>query len=368
MRIAFFVLVLAASSAAAPDEPALFPIPGPPRLVGYIDATGKVVVPPRFESTAQSEFSEGLAAAGEPGGRQGYIDHTGRFVIPPTFPDASAFSEGLAFVHALTPQGVVDGTAYIDRTGRRVIHFPYRSGEPDIRYGGRFSEGMAAVARTRDYKDTDGVFKQEKKWGYVDKTGTVVIPTQFDAAGEFSEGLANVQFGDIGRDKKVECGYVDHTGKVVFRGPYGGCGPFKGGLAAVMQWVTTDPAGQPEERYGYVDKTGKVVVPLKYGVAKPFSDGLACVREGETAGFIDKTGAYVLKAIYRACDSFSEGLAPVVVKDKWGFIDKTGKLVVPARFDWAQCFKNGLAQVAEGRTLAYVDKTGKTVWSGPVPE
>jgi hypothetical protein len=333
MRIAIFVLVLAASSAAA-DEPALFPIPGAQRLVGYIDATGKVVVPPRFESSAQSELSEGLVAAGEPGGRKGYIDHTGRFVIPPAFADAYTFSEGLAFVHALTLRGVVDGTAYIDRTGRRVIHFPYRSGEADIRYAVRFSEGLAAVGRTRDYQDTDGVFKQETKWGYVDKTGQVVIPTQFDGAGEFSEGLANVQFGDIWRDKKVEGGYVDRTGKVVFRGPYGGCGAFKGGLAAVMQWVTTDPSGEPEERHGYVDKAGKVVVPLKYGSAKPFSDGLACVREGETAGFIDKTG----------------------------------KLVVPARFDWAQPFKNGLAQVAEGRTLAYIGKTGKTVWSGPVPD
>ena len=368
MKMAILVLALGASSSVGADEPALFPIPGPQRLVGYIDATGKVVVPPRFESSVQSELSEGLAPAGEPGGRKGYIDHTGRFVIPPAFSDADTFSEGLAFIHALTPQEIVDGTAFIDRTGRRVIHFPYRSGEPDIRYAGHFSEGLAAVGRTRDYQDTDRVLKQETKWGYVDKTGKVVIPIQFDAAGEFSEGLANVQFGDIWKDKTVECGYVDHTGKVVFRGPYGGCGAFKDGLAAVMQWVKTDPSGEPEERHGYVDKGGKVVVPTKYGSAKPFSDGLACVSEGETAGFIDKTGAYVLKAAYRACESFSEGLAPVVVKDKWGFIDKTGKLVVPARFDWAQPFKNGLALVAEGRTLAYIDKTGKTVWSGPVPE
>jgi hypothetical protein len=48
--------------------------------VGYIDATGKVVVPPKFELFAQSEFSEGLAPAGERGGRKGYIDHTGKTV------------------------------------------------------------------------------------------------------------------------------------------------------------------------------------------------------------------------------------------------------------------------------------------------
>lgn len=245
MKKVAFVMVLA----TAAGEPTLFPIPGPGQLVGYIDATGKIIVPPRFEGAPQAEFSEGLAPAGEPRGRKGYIDHTGQFTIPPSFSDAYPFSEGLAFVHALTPQGVVDGTAYIDRTGRRVIHFPYRSGEPDIRYARRFSEGLAAVGRTRDYKDTDGVFKQETKWGYVDKAGTVAIPTQFDGAGEFSEGLASVQFGDIWRDKKVECGYVEHAGKVAFRGPYASCDSFQNGLAQVVEGRTL----------AYVDKTGKTV-------------------------------------------------------------------------------------------------------------
>ncbi len=36
-------------------------------------------------------------------------------------------------------------------------------------------------------------FVQESKWGYIDRTGTVVIRAQFDSAGFFSEDLAHVR-------------------------------------------------------------------------------------------------------------------------------------------------------------------------------
>jgi len=47
----------------------------------------------------------------------------------------------------------------------------------------------------------------EGKWGYVDKTCKVVIKPQFNAAWDFSEGMAAV-LGD-------KLGYIDKTGKYV---------------------------------------------------------------------------------------------------------------------------------------------------------
>ena len=44
----------------------------------------------------------------------------------------------------------------------------------------RFSDGMARV--------TD----ENLKYGFIDKTGHLVIPCQYDDAGDFSEGLASV--------------------------------------------------------------------------------------------------------------------------------------------------------------------------------
>ena len=46
------------------------------------------------------------------------------------------------------------------------------------------------------------------KYGFVDKTGTMVIPTQYEKVGVFSDGLAPVQLN--GR-----YGYIDRTGAMV---------------------------------------------------------------------------------------------------------------------------------------------------------
>ena len=60
-----------------------------------------------------------------------------------------------------------------------------------------YDEGLAGV------KDADG------KWGFIDKTGKLVIPCQWKKTLFFSEGLAGVQ------DDNEKWGFIDKTGKVV---------------------------------------------------------------------------------------------------------------------------------------------------------
>ncbi|MFZ9938104.1 MAG: WG repeat-containing protein [Luteolibacter sp.] len=100
--------------------------------MGYVDATGNVVIPPQFTSVLG--FSDGLACAST-GGLYGYIDRTGKFVIPPRFPYSNDFSEGLAGV----PLGD-KGWGFIDHTGKTVI--PPRF---NWIYGG-FQHGIVRVA------------------------------------------------------------------------------------------------------------------------------------------------------------------------------------------------------------------------------
>lgn len=59
-----------------------------------------------------------------------------------------------------------------------------------------YNEGLAGV------KDADG------KWGFIEKTGKIVIPCQWKKALFFSEGLAGVQ------DDNEKWGFIDKTGKV----------------------------------------------------------------------------------------------------------------------------------------------------------
>lgn len=83
------------------------------------------------------------------GGKKGYIDKTGKLVIPPEFTYAYPFSEGLAAVTKSVSGD--DGWGYIDTAGRWVI-------EPRFQWASSFSGGLAPVNRRQNcgYIDTSG--------------------------------------------------------------------------------------------------------------------------------------------------------------------------------------------------------------------
>jgi Caspase domain/WG containing repeat len=132
-------------------------------------------------------FSEGRAAVTDADGFIAYIDTAGKTVIPAQKGRkfASIFVHGLAAVSDTLPH-----LSYIDRAGQVVFSFKNgtdskkRSDAPYNIYQHRFCEGFAAV-------------KQKGKWGFIDTTGTMVIPPEYEQVTPFSEGFAAVQ-----KDKK----------------------------------------------------------------------------------------------------------------------------------------------------------------------
>ncbi|HNB24445.1 MAG TPA: WG repeat-containing protein, partial [Candidatus Melainabacteria bacterium] len=124
----------------------------------------------------------------DPHNKWGFVDATGKVVIEPKYESVKPFSEGLAAVVQDRRWG------YIDKTGKVAIEPKYDVVTP-------FSDGMAAVS-------TNG------KWGYIDKTGKLVIPLDYDGAKEFSEGFAGVKEGNYWsyiskENKKIAEGYKD---------------------------------------------------------------------------------------------------------------------------------------------------------------
>ena len=131
------------------------------------------------------------------------------------------------------------------------------------------SEGLACVEK-------DG------RIGFIDMTGKLVIPCQYDWPNSFSEGLvvANFSEGLVAAKKYGKMGFIDKTGKEVIPFQYEGAEPFSEGFAVVKK----------NEKYGFVDKTGKEVIPCQYKLASSFSEGLAAVWKDGKRRFIDKTG------------------------------------------------------------------------------
>ena len=281
---------------------------GSPTGMGFIDWTGKVVIPPRYDNGR--DFSEGFAWV-EKNGKVGFIDTTGKEITPFQYDGALGFSEGFAAVLKGSKVG------FIDTTGKEAVPCIYDTVLS-------FSQGLAAV-------------QKGGKWGFIDKAGEEVIPFQYDDAYSFSEGLAGVE-------KNGKWGFVDKTEEVVIGFQYDDVGNFANGLAPVRQGG----------KWGYIDKTGKLVIPCTFEVAGYFSEGLAAVAQNGKFGYIDTTGKVVVPFKYGNAEPFSEGFAAVAADDGdgylWGFIDTTGKEVVsPKTFT-----ENGVEYGSSGTAIGGV--------------
>lgn len=206
-----------------------------------------------------------------------------------------------------------------------------------------FYNGMALVMKKYD----EGVYK----YGYIDKTGKLFIPVEFDYIGEFENGLAKARKGDI-------TGYIDKTGKFVKQYKYAFLGNFIDGVAVVKS--SHDTFGS----YGVIDESGKVIIPTNKDLISSPENGLIRVRDNGITTFVDKTGKEVLR-LEKGYDAayFYEGLAGIVNEgtNKHGFIDITGKIVIPTIYDYTGDFKDGLAFVMKDDKCGYIDKTGKEV-------
>jgi len=280
---------------------------------GFVDTTGQLAIEPRYDSARS--FSEGLAAVLS-GKKWGYIDRKGTMVIKPAFAQAKAFSEGLALVWNTDPSKDRNSRiGYIDKTGRFVVE-PQYSGDLFLLHARDFSEGLAAVTLT-----------DERRRGYIDRQGQMVISPKFVFARDFSEGLAAVATGHPLRPQNL---YIDTTGKrvLVLDSTVACAFDFQEGLASIKYYGTD--GGFSDMRMGCIDKQGRVVIDPLFSDIGPFSEGLACVRK--TRG------------------------------GKWGYIDRTGKIVIEVKFDWAGSFAKGIAQVMIDNSYAYIDKDGKYIW------
>lgn len=146
---------------------------------GYIDVNNKVIIPFKYKDA--ENFSEGLARVAVHGGYYnsisgemdsyslyGFIDKTGKFVIPPTFPDprlndwgGDGFYEGLAAMGRRPHDNIyAHYFGYIDVTGKYVIAPIYDEAH-------RFMHGIALVCKN-------------EKYGCIDKNGNVVVDLIYD--------------------------------------------------------------------------------------------------------------------------------------------------------------------------------------------
>lgn len=236
-------------------------------LYGYVDTSGRMAVPPRYGYGGR--FSQGRAAVLD-GDRWGYIDVSGRGAIPAAFDWAGMFSGGRAAVAA-------DGAHFfIDTAGNALGRLRFSDTRP-------FSDGLAAV-RFGDAEDG--------AWGFIDSGGRLAIPPLFaDVPRGFSGGYAAVVVGGEGGHR---AGFIDTSGGFVTDSLFDAAGDFSEGLAPVGRGEFA--RGRFEGTWSYVDTTGARAFAGDFEWAGAFEKGRAMVRARDGShAFVDRSGAFLGK-------------------------------------------------------------------------
>lgn len=192
------------------------------KLFQYIDMNGAVVIK-NDSMNDGSGFSNGLARVWS-NWKAGFINKKGEFVIQPQYGNAQDFSDGMA---AVKVGSFPDGKwGYIDEKNNIVIQAQYEHAE-------NFVKGYACVTfndkcfiidkrgdivsdtydMIREYHDGLAPASKNGKWGFVNRSGKLIIPLQYDEVVPF--GFNNGHCWVILGNYMIK---IDRDGNVLMQG------------------------------------------------------------------------------------------------------------------------------------------------------
>lgn len=229
-------------------------------------------------SLIQPVFADRLAAVSIPAGRWTYIDTSGQFLVPALFRYANPFVDGVA-----TAQLAELGTWVLLSKSGSIIEL-----DPSIAAIQPFSAGYAAFSTL------------DRRTGYIDRSGNVVIPAAYEAARPFC------------RD----------------------------GTAVVRK----------QKKWGIINAKGGFLAEPQYDDVRCFAEDLAAAKKGSW-GFIDRKGAYTIEPRFASVEDFSDGLAAFkTAAGAYGVIDRNGSVVVQPNYSWLYPFQFGIAKAGTRKT------------------
>ncbi|MEH6993085.1 WG repeat-containing protein [Neobacillus drentensis] len=308
---------------------------------GYINENGVMVIPPQYEFAF--DFQDNGLAIVQINDHFGVIDQVGRYVVKPVYDSINPFSEGRAIVLEHHDFYV------IDETGKILTPNAFE-------FIGDYHEGRALFHQLDDQEDS--------KYGYLDLQGREVIPPQYQAANNFTEGKALVKI----KDSVYAMIGLNGERLATFNYPYVG---MRGeGLLAFQE--------ETNGKYGYIDEDGNVVISPRFEGAQPFRDGRAVVYKSEDhrkkSGLIGKDGNYILTPEFNDILLLGEQRAAIgkaidekqpFIGSKYAIANTNGNFLTEYRFFGVMEYVYGIASVYDNSHTFFINRSGKTVQNLP---
>ena len=193
------------------------------------------------------------------------------------------------------------------------------------------------------------------KFGFMDKTGTIVIPVAFDHANAFTDGLAYVEADGRGF-------FIDPSGaEALSLGEFITGTPFEFGFSRISQVVMHEVEGGVTMSHyrGLIDTAGNVVIPAEFEEAGAFENGVLWTRQNWHYALFDNLGNQLTPHEFNEIAYAGEGLILALRDGRYGHLDRNGNTVTPFEYDMVGSFSDGLAFVVLDGLAGYVNTQGE---------
>lgn len=255
----------------------------------------------------------------------GLIDNNGNEILPLEYRAiADKLIDGLVEIRSNKRIG------YVDITGRVIL-------EPTYKSIGKFVDGYAVVSKASYYYDEDGRDRERSLYGVINSQFNEIIPCVFN----------NIEYEvETGRFK-TDVGYKTIDGRYVaivdgkellVDKKYKYCKPFDCTCAIAVR------VADGHVNYGLIDKKSNDILPPIFSRLVYIENELYKFKINNLYGLVSSKGNIILPNIYNGIGKFEDNLACVQVnvlsddryeqKKLYGYVDSLGNEILPPKYEF----------------------------------
>lgn len=254
-----------------------------------------------------------------------------------------------------------------------------------------------------------GIAVKNKKYGFINLNGEVIIPLIYDDAFPFFKNIASVKIGDewVYIDKKNELIKIPFhktdyhavlESRVVIYDTLNksNINKFNNTTFSIIEYLNKiktpnykrkiydlksktisdfnqfqDISGlyingymrvYNNKKFGALNIRNKFNIPVEYEEISEYQNGYFLVKKDKW-GIIDKKNNVIIPLIYDKIFKVSDKLIRVEVNQKSGYIDLKNNIIIDFQYDFDlnSDFSNGLAMVKKNGKYGYINKKGKLI-------
>lgn len=323
---------------------------------GFINKQGTELIPLKydwvdkfFEGRAWVVINEGKSS------RFGSVDTAGNEIWMKTYNNAGSFNDSYRLV------GNGTGIGALLKNGMEAV--PPDFGTIQSLTGGFFSAKSRVKEKCSLWKNgkqlslgeydeisypQDGLFKvrREGLYGYIDSSGTEIVPVKYQVAADPAYGVIIVYHGG-------SSGAYNSRGKMII--PLGDLHlqEFRNGFSSL----------QKDGHYALVNTDGKLLTAFKYDAPIIMNvygkDTLACIKVDAKYGLITSSGSEYTSLNYDGCPYTQQGLIVASCNGKFGLMNKNRDTILPFLYTAITPYPNNTWIFTKGEYTYISDSTLK---------